>query len=258
MPHFSSWRVLHIPEHKLVGAKRPLPPRKFVYQLPHTDTVYVAGNVNVRIIGNQGRNRLIIRNTYDGRNADIKFFEGSLYIGNNTRTAVNAPRKNIEVIFYSCGLRRLFVSGNNCVCGQNIADACGMELITCGGGSVCLNGPTHIKRIVNTGNTIININQVATDHLHIVNTCAGQIKLTGCTGLLLVRAFGVTLTDARCLRAETGFVQAGNSALVLVRVRQNLRAFASGFSNIYYYTTPVDLVQHNTGSGNILQFGNWF
>lgn len=260
---FSCWRIFHrtasrghlnIPSNTL---RRLPPPTKFVYNLPCMDTVYVSGNISLTIIGNQPKNKLVVRNTYDGRNADIKFYEGSLYIGNISRSSANSPRRNVEVILYTSNLRRLFISGNNRVCGRDIAECCGLELTTCGSGSVCLTGPTHLKRIMNTGNTVIDVNQLDTDHLHIVSTCAGKITLAGRAGLLLIRAFGCTTTDARCVCAHTGFIQSGNNAFVMVRITGSLRAFAANSSNIYYFTTPMDIVTHNTGSSNILQYANW-
>lgn len=230
---------------------RPLTPRQLTRKLPPIDSIYIKGGVNLKLQGGRGCS-INVKKLYPGLYA--KVCGRILYIGNSRPVDCNQyPRPDITVTVTT--LRQLVVAGNSCVCGQGFDTSCGLCIDHCGSGSVCLYGLIYLCSINSSGFGQITIPSVSSHEINIVATRQSCIKLTGFADLLQVRAFQHAVVDTRFLRSESALVQAADDALVTVRTIGDLRAFAGGQSNVYYYTKPYNLLQHTRLSGNVLQMG---
>lgn len=254
-PNVSPMRQLftYKPDHFATRAIRK--PRKLTHSLPSIDKVYIRGMVDVRIIGGQVRNRLKLLK--DHPDIAVEVSGHSIYIHNiSSEPGIRANKPTTErprVKLYVSQIQQLIISGyDSTVTANNIAPDCGFCLSDCGSGCVSLSGVTHVCRITSTGCATIAIPCVCTDELNIVTT-GGLITLGGSTNLLAIRSFQNSCVDARCLDTMTALVQAGNTSSVMVRTSEELRAFAGDRSNIYYYTTPQNIISHTYTSGNVLQ-----
>lgn len=248
--------------HPLLRSKQPFVAHRFnrtvnaeprvrlTRNLPSINQVFIKGGVNLEIIGGQAQNKISIKRVY--QDLSVKVCDGAIYIHYARPVSCNQnPRPCIRL--YIRRLNHLVVAGDSVIKGSHLDTYCGLTIEHCGCGQVCITGPTEVVRIVNSGAATICIPCVTSEHLHILATGSGCVKLRGHVGLLLVRAFQQSTVDTRFMRSRTALVQATDAALVTVKTTDVLRAFASGMSNIYYYTQPGDLLQHNLLSGNVFQ-----
>ncbi len=215
--------------------------------LPNVDSVYIKGHINLRIVSGQTINKISIRRLYQG--LSIKTYGRGIYI--NYTKSINCNRNPIPaIVLYMNELHHLVVAGNSSVIGEHV-NTYGLTIDNCANSYIYLSGPVRLIRVIDTGSGVICVNGVTTDHLHILATRNGTLRLSGNTGLLLIRAFQKVTVDTRFMCSDLAMVQAADQSLVTVRTRGSLRAFAGGMSNIYYYTTPGQLLQHSVLSGNV-------
>lgn len=219
----------------------------------NVNEVYVRGGINLVINGNQKVNRASLNCAYE--DLTIKVCNNAVYISNN-RPGYRNQCFRPEVRLSLCRLNRLVVTGDSCITGRNVNSCCGLDIENCGCGQITLEGPVNLVRVTNIGSASICAPCVTSDHLHILATRHALVRLYGRANLLLIRAFQDSYVDTRFLRSETAMVQAMDKALVTVKTTGSLQAFASGCSNVYYYTSPCDFYKHTMISGNVFQMGD--
>lgn len=252
--HHGRPRKRYLPPPGALPTMPSQPMIKLTKDIPPVDSVFVRGGVNLEIIGGSPKNKVSVKKIYPG--LAVKVCDGAAYISYTKPVECNQnPRPCMKL--YIQQLKRLVVAGDSCITGCHLETYCGLSIEHCGSGAVCLSGPIHLVRIVNSGSAVICIPHVTSDHVHILATRNSVTKLRGGTGLLLIRAFQHATVDTRFMCSDTALVQAANESLVTVKTRGILQAFASEMSNIYYYTTPSELLQHNVLSGNVFQMGCW-
>ncbi len=245
------------PRSRMVRASPYVPPIKRI-PLNRTipacvDSVFIKGGIDLQIMGNQPCNRIALRCAYE--DLTVKVCNNSIYISYNKPVSCNQNQRP-QIRLSLSSLRQLVVAGDSCVRGCNLNTCCGLELENCGCGTICLEGPVQLVRVTNSGSANICIPNVRSDHIHILATRAGVVRLRGSTNLLLIRAFQEAYVDTRFLCSNTAMVQASDRALVTLKPLGSLQAFASGMSNVYYYVTPGNLYQHTMISGNVFQMGD--
>lgn len=226
----------------------PRPAIPLTRNLPPIEAVFIKGGVDLQIIGGRSANKISVKMLYPG--LGVKVCNGALYISNLKKVECNQnPRPCIKL--YINRLKEIDVAGDSIIRGWHLNTYCGLTINHCGSGTFCLNGPTNLVRLVSSGNALIYIPQVCSQHIHILATSAGVVKLRGSTGLLLIRAFQDATVDTRFMCSHTAMVQASHHALVTVHATESLQAFADMMSNVYYYVEPQELFQHNSLSGNV-------
>ncbi|MBA2653572.1 MAG: DUF2807 domain-containing protein [Gammaproteobacteria bacterium] len=240
----------------------PIAPRiKLTRNLPFIDAVFIRGGVDLQIIGTPGCNKISVKTAYPG--LGVKVCDGAIYISNTKPVDCNQnPKPCIKLCINE--LRHLVVAGtscsaggNSCITVNNIHSPCGLEVESCGSGLICINGPVNLVRVMNNGTATICVNHIQSDHLHVLGTKYGVVRLSGSADLLLIRSFQHATVDARFVCSHTALVQAADESFVTVRSVGSLQAFASGMSNVYYYAKPGELIQHNVLSGNVFPMGGW-
>jgi hypothetical protein len=218
-------------------------------KLPYIDSVFIRGDINLHITGSERENRIQLKAYYP--RLTIRVYRGAIYISYSRPLDYHQyPRPSIKLSLNR--LRQLTVSGEAHVIGGNLNTDYGLAITNCGSGFLWLSGPLNVIKIENTGRAVVGLKGVMSQHLSILATAQGVIKLTGMTHLLLIRAFQQAIVDTRFMDSTIAFVQAGDDALVTVYTPESLRAFATDMSTIYYYTPPAHLIKHSAFSGNIL------
>jgi len=124
-------------------------------------------------------------------------------------------------------------------------------------GTIRLRGQIHVHYIKQYGCGTIDLEWVDTDHLHVYTSGKGKIRLAGKVGVLEATAIDDSHLDARFLRADNALVRTAGTAEADVTVIDALSGFASGFSNVYYFKTPIQLTRHTYQSGVVMQLEFW-
>lgn len=227
-------------------------PKRLTRRLPPVDSVFIKGGISLEIIGNQPVSKIAAKKNYEG--LAVTVFKGSIYISNSKPVACHQnPRPVLRLSINS--LRRLVIAGDSIVNVRNVNTSCGLQIEHCGSGLVYIHGPTCLANIVSSGNATICIPFVMSPQVNIIASRKTEIKLRGQTPLLMVRAFDDAVVDTRFMCVDKALIQAADWSLVTVRAIRSLHAFASGMSNVYYYSRPYELLQHQALSGNVLQMG---
>ena len=103
----------------------------------------------------------------------------------------------------------------------------------------------------------MDLDWINSDHLHITASGKTQIRLAGNVGMLEVNAIDDAHVDGRYLRADNAYIKTANTAEVDASVLDHLSGFASNFSNIYYFKSPLALTRHTYQSGVVMQLYHW-
>lgn len=216
------------------------------------NAIYTRGAVDLELIGGNSSSRLCLNSPYPG--LDVKICNNGLYIDNTKQVQCNLyPRPKLKI--YLNQLRELAVSGDSNITISHLSTYCDLSITDCGTGCICICGPVALSRVVNSGCATICARSVCANHIHILTSNYGTVKLAGSANVLLIRAFQHSEVNTRFMCSNEAMVQTAEEALVTVKTRGSLHAFAGGLSNIYYYTTPNVLVQDNVLSGNVFQMG---
>jgi hypothetical protein len=218
--------------------------------LPPIDTIITNGAINLEIIAGQSTHKITLIRKGDAV-ISVRTRGHAVYITSVLKKEVTCPQTPVLKI-YLHQLHGLCAGGAHYIHGVNISTGCGLNITDCGAGKLCLRGQIHLVNLINSGNSAIILEGVNSGDIHVLNTRNGTVRLFGNTNLLFIRAFNNTCTDTRFLHSCTAFVQAEHAACVTVCPRIQLRAFAAGCSNIYYYTKPCDVLVHNRDSGNVI------
>lgn len=217
-------------------------------KLPFFTTISVKGSIDL-IIKDGAANKMMVSQRYKG--LSVKVYGTNLYI--SYTKPMDCPQTIRPMIWVTvCELQSLMAAGASCITMNHVNSNCGLVLTSCCNDRICLNGPTNVVRIVNTGNGSICARNVDTSHLEILATRHSMTRVSGLTRDLFIRSFQNSTVDTQFMCSDMAMVQAQDQSLVTVKTRGSLRAFASGVSNIYYRTIPSQLFQHNLYSGNVL------
>jgi hypothetical protein len=145
---------------------------------------------------------------------------------------------------------------------QGIADVTGHELSTKqldlwvkGPGRIALDGELNTRQIWQTGAGCVDLKGVRSQDLNIKLSELATMRLDGRALLLTGRLTQSSTLEAQRLRTQTVFISTNDNAVARVFPIQNLRAFAGGRSQIFYYHSPKNITENARQSGNVLQMG---
>jgi hypothetical protein len=232
---------------------KPQAPSEGPAPLGFFDNVVIDGGFQVRLVTGkdanvdvQGPRELVVVETRGQ----------TLYISLRKDTEVPPTGELIPVTVSAYGIHNLRVLGNSVVHGDHIH---GQELcITASGNSkVYFRGVVHLKRLVQTGQSYVNIRWVDSCDLGIALADRSCAKIAGKVQELHARLFGAAVLDAKYVRTKYAFIQALQESTGTVTVIQSLNAFARENANIYYYKTSHMVDADSRQSGNVLQLGHW-
>ncbi|QLH43967.1 MAG: DUF2807 domain-containing protein [Coxiellaceae bacterium] len=122
---------------------------------------------------------------------------------------------------------------------------------------ISLQGYVPVAEVDVAGDSMVDVSWVDTDHIQIIGRDNSEIHLAGAVRVLDARLYDNAVLDAKYLRSITALVYTCENAMAQVIATYSLNAFATDFSNIYYYRTPEKLVDFSEKSGNVLQVAHW-
>lgn len=173
---------------------------------------------------------------------------------------INAPsgkmRSHLPQVMVSLAqpLRSLSVQGIADVSGNTLRSK-QLNVWAKGPGRIALSGRLNTSQIWQTGGGYISLQGIRAKDLSVKLSELATTKLQGSANFLTARLTNSSTLEAEKLRANTVFVKANNNAIARVFPIKNLRAFAHGRSQIFYYHSPRNITEDARQSGNILQMG---
>ncbi len=112
-------------------------------------------------------------------------------------------------------------------------------------------GAPNIDNLEVSGVASVTLNDIKNEGLTIDSSGASKIKITGETAKLTVDVSGATKIDAEALMTDNANIDASGASKILVNVKGNLRADASGASRITYAGTPTDVIKNTSGASKV-------
>ncbi len=109
----------------------------------------------------------------------------------------------------------------------------------------------EIKDLDISGASNAVVSNVKTDSLKLNVGGASKIKIDGEAKVLESEASGASKIDAEGLKVENAEVEASGASSVTVSPANELKADASGASDIYYTGEPKNIVQNSSGASSI-------
>ena len=179
---------------------------------------------------------------------------------NKKTLTISAPSGKLRsqlpqvVISLSQPLRSLSVQGIADVHGHDLR-AKQLNIWAKGPGHIGLSGRLNTSQIWQTGGGYVSLKGVRAKDLSVKLSELATTQLQGKAQLLTARLTNSSTLQAEKLRANSVFVQTANNAVARVFPVKNLRAFARGRSQIFYYHSPEHITEDARQSGNILQMG---
>jgi hypothetical protein len=116
-----------------------------------------------------------------------------------------------------------------------------------------LKGTFNLNHITQHSTRPIMVEWVKSRSVAIDSHASGRITLAGISDNITAKLHNHSQLDAEYLRANTALIKTSEFATAKVTALNNLRAFAHGHSNIYYYTQPKYITRVATDAANILQ-----
>ncbi len=221
-------------------------------KLPTFSSVHIRGFINVMIQGKkaQGTSDTVIE-SYNPQWVNAKVSHHTLYL--RVLHAALPSRIAPTVTLHLHRLKQLEVYGRASVIGRNIKSD-GLYLRSNTTRNITLQGNLVLKHVINKGLGHIKLRWVRGRSAR-VQGLAGSIQLAGSVDQLRVKLRHHAVLDAQYLRANHIFIQTKQFSSAKVLPVQSLRAFATDFSNIYYYKEPKVISRYTDHSGNVLQAG---
>lgn len=178
----------------------------------------------------------------------------------NDTLSITAPsgkmRRHLPQVVVSLAqpLRSLSVEGIADVSGNHLRSK-QLTLSAKGPGRIALTGNLHTSQIWQTGGGLINLRGVRANDLQVKLSQLATTRLAGSANFLTARLLNSSTLEAGKLVTNTIFVKTTDNAVARVFPIENLRAFASGSSQIFYYHSPRNITEDAKQSANILQLG---
>lgn len=99
----------------------------------------------------------------------------------------------------------------------------------------------------------VSLENVGNENLQIDASGASKIAVAGATANLIIDVSGASKIDAENLQIESATVDASGASGVKVSAANELRADASGASNIAYAGNPKNLIKKTSGASSVRQ-----
>lgn len=227
-------------------------PTKTTLKLPAFSAIHATGRMNLIITGTKSNNPsdTVVENK-NPQWVEAKVQGHVLYL-----RALNAAEPSrtppiIKVHLYQ--LDKLDVYGRVTITGTDIKSD-GLYMRADNTRDITLNGKLVVDQIRNYGPGHITLKWVSGNAIS-VQSYAGEISLAGKAKQLRVKLRNHAVLDAQYLRTQHVLAQTKDFSVAKVLPIDSLRAFATDFSNIYFYKTPQHLSRYTNRSGNVLQMG---
>jgi hypothetical protein len=237
----------------------PEPPSWQTINTNYFDGITIDGPFDIEVISNTNQNRAeIFANREDLKQLNFAVNNSTLTVSPNSRYNKRQPKP-------ARWLMRIYTNNLRLICLYDSANLTALSLdsrylfvVAADDSQLYIRGMIGVLQVsVPYGNPYIDIAWVnCTDLLMDIN--GGSIALAGTTQFLNARLAGDTHLDIKQLRIHKIWLQTTDNAVAEVVATHTLRAFASGNSNILYYTTPTYLTDFSEISGNVLQMGHWY
>jgi len=127
-----------------------------------------------------------------------------------------------------------------------------MMINNVGSGKILLYGDIDAEQISQSGTGTIDIQKINGSITTVISSGTGKIKLAGKTKKLIATLTGKTFLNAKRLNAKVALIKTANSAQANINPLIQLFAYASGQSQINYYSKPPLLYRNTTPQGLIL------
>jgi hypothetical protein len=111
----------------------------------------------------------------------------------------------------------------------------------------------NIESLEVSGASKVSLDNVSNENLQIDASGASKITVAGETANLTIDVSGASKIDAENLQSESATVDASGASGVKVFAANELRADASGASNIAYAGSPKNLIKKTSGASSVSQ-----
>ena len=150
-------------------------------------------------------------------------------------------------------VERITLAGPTDMSGKDVHSTSGIHLFSMGFGKVNFTGKAVLMDYIRqVGRAQINIRWVDSKVLR-MDFSGGTVHLAGVANQVYARVMSYAKLDAIYLRANDLSIQTADRAVARVSSNDNMNAFASGFSNVFYYKHPAHITTGTSQSGNVLQ-----
>jgi hypothetical protein len=163
------------------------------------------------------------------------------------RTRVKVPvTETLTAITYN-GYGSL--TGHNIRANNFVLDVQGSRYINLSGSNIAM------KALRAKGGGNITVSGIRTNHLDVRSHSGSRITLSGTANSTEIVLSKSSTLQAQSLITQTSYTNTADNASAEVRVVKLLNAFASGYSNIYYYAQPPELLnKYLRQNGSVLFF----
>lgn len=216
-------------------------------------SLHITGDVSVTIKGLRSGDRSPSKiQQIDRKQVSSSIKNHVLYLRALAPNRVGQPTPTVTVQMHQ--LDRLEVYGRSTVIGKNISSPA-LKIRSDNNKLIQLDGKMNSVSINNYGPGDIKLRWVSGKTVTVYSV-GGLVELAGTADQFRVKLRNHAVVDAQYLRAKSVLAQTKDFAIAKVMPLESLRAFASGFSNIYFYKSPENLSRYSIQSGNILQLGS--
>ena len=221
-------------------------------QVSHFSGISVTGGVNLILNYHPDQNSSVQKIGPGARGVHILVEQGTLRI----KAPDGQWRSHLPQVIISLSkpLTSLTVKGIADVTG-NALRSNQLSISVKGPGHIALSGQLNTRQIWQTGGGYLSLQGVRANDLTVKLSELATTRLQGTADLLTARLTNSSTLQAEKLKTKTIFVQTAHHAVARVFPINNLRAFARGQSEIFYYHSPKHITEDAQQSGNILQMG---
>lgn len=110
-----------------------------------------------------------------------------------------------------------------------------------------------IESLEVSGASKVSLDNIGNENLQIDSSGASKVSVAGTTANLIIDVSGASKIDAENLQSENATVDASGASGVRVFAANELKADASGASNIAYAGNPKNLIKKTSGASSIRQ-----
>jgi hypothetical protein len=110
-----------------------------------------------------------------------------------------------------------------------------------------------IESLEVSGASNVSLDNVSNENLQIDSSGASKVSVAGTAANLIIDASGASKIDAENLHSENVAVDASGASGVKVSAANELKAEASGASNVAYAGNPKNLIKKTSGASSVRQ-----
>ena len=239
-----------------IAFAKPLPkprPTTAKFRLPSFSAINVLGPIHLKLRSTRSSKpsatRILSRNSHRV-SASVKHH--TLFLRMRDTHLPNLKPTTVKIRIYR--LQKLNVYGDASVIGTNI-NSDGLVIKANTTGRIALSGHIKLDKLENFGPGQIKLRRITGARILIKCKADGHVTLTGSAEEMVAEVTNHAILDTQYLKTNHVMIKTNDFTLAKVFPINSLRAFATDFSNIYYYKPPKHLTRDASQSGNILQMG---